>query len=85
MKPKYYSVTANINKDGSIMILAWYKIGRKSTFDLIPMHSEKGEVTKITAYEVVTTSQVVIPPVVPNDAPASLPLPPKIYKRLKLN
>jgi hypothetical protein len=38
-KAKYYSVTANINSDGSISVLAWHRENRRITFDLIPINS----------------------------------------------
>lgn len=56
-KAKYTSVTANINTDGSIQIVAWYTENRRLTFDMIPLSGQKsGEtVRKITGY---TTEEV---------------------------
>lgn len=40
IKPKYTSVTANQNRDGSINVVAWYRENRQKHFDMIPVHSD---------------------------------------------
>ena len=45
---KYTHITANLNTDGSPCIIAWYKEGRRSTFDTIPLSNGKGgQITKV--------------------------------------
>jgi hypothetical protein len=39
IKPKYNSVTANQNRDGSINVVAWYQSNRRLSFDMIPVYS----------------------------------------------
>lgn len=56
---KYYSVTANINDDGSPMVVAWYKEGHRKMFDIIPVRAPAGEVSKVVSYE---TRQLGKPP-----------------------
>lgn len=47
-KQKYSSVTANINDDGSVQILAWYRSNRRLSFDMIPLRGKEGKiVTKV--------------------------------------
>ena len=56
-KAKYTGITANINQDGSIKIVAWYRESGRLTFDMIPLRGQKaGEIArKITGY---TTEEV---------------------------
>jgi hypothetical protein len=45
---KYTSITANLNKDGSPQIIAWYKEGRTLSFERIPLSNGRGgEITKV--------------------------------------
>ena len=48
MSKKYTRITANINSDGSPCIIAWYKEGRRETFDAIPLSNGRGgQITKV--------------------------------------
>jgi len=47
-KPKYTSVTAMINEDGSVSIIARKPDGNH---DYIPMFADGGQVTKIRSYD----------------------------------
>jgi hypothetical protein len=51
-KAKYESITANMNDDGSIQIVAWYRENRQLRFDMIPLRGQKpGETVRlITGY-----------------------------------